>query len=165
MQTIKHEVFGTIINNNSKYNEWLKELKLYFFGEERIVVLHIVGDDNNFGEFTELETLTYKKFFENLDSFLRKTETEVYEYYISVCDEYRDAIGDEDFLDEIAPIINSKEEINDLVSRINIFISNSYKNQRIVGIGMECTWEYEHGLGARFEDEEFIRVGYHYEAY
>lgn len=117
------------------------------------------------GNFLNVKFQHIRIFFEDLDKFLRKTEIEVYKYYQSVCEEYRDAIGDDDALDEIAPIINSKEEINDLVSKIKIYITDSYDDTRNVGIGMECTWEDEHGLGVRFENEEVVAVGYYSEVY
>lgn len=163
MEVIEHEVFGSIKKSGS--DEWTKELKIFFFGEERNVILNIFGDKSGVGKFPECEISAYKNFFEDLDKFLRKTEIEVYKYYQSVCEEYRDAIGDDDALDEIAPIINSKEEINDLVSKINIYITDSYDDTRNVGIGMECTWEDEHGLGVRFENEEVVAVGYYSEVY
>lgn len=159
MEIMNHEVFGDIMKVNDSI--WVKGMKIYFLGKERLAVLKICEDYFAKGGFSECEILAYKNFIENLDVLLRKAETEVYKYYKDVCEDYRDEISDKEHIDEIAPIINSKEELKDLVSEMDIYFYNSRDYSiRIVGICMECTWEEYHGLGIRFENEEVAAVGF-----
>lgn len=158
MEIIKHEVFGSIMRVND--NMWVKGMKIYFLGKERTAVLKICEDWFAKGGFSDCEILAYKNFFENIDVLLRKAETEIYRYYMNVYEDYRDEISDKEHIDEIAPIINSKEELKDLVSEMELYFYNSRDyTKRIVGICMECTWE-KYGLGVRFVNEEVAAVGF-----
>lgn len=151
---INHEVFGSI-----KYNYgWVKEEEIYCWGQNRI--MEIVIDAEEDAEFEHIQEEAFNRFFSNIDSLLAKAEESVFQYYQEVCSDYRDRLGD-DLKDKVAPMINSKQDIIKLVSPKQVLFPMAFDEDiREVGILLDCTWEKEHGLAIKFQNEEVVEVGY-----
>ncbi len=153
MKEINHEVLGRIKFDYS----WEGERKVSFFGENRLITLIINGEGDE--DFEQNQIDAFVKFFDDNENLLLKAEDEIYEYYQDVCLDYRERL--EDSADEFAPIISNKEEIAKLVELNQIIIPYSFgKDVRIVGLLLNCTWEPEHGLAVKFENERIVEVGY-----
>ncbi|WP_413365214.1 DUF6985 domain-containing protein [Lysinibacillus sp. 3P01SB] len=151
---INHDVFGEI----SYDLYWRGEQKIKFFGQEKTIVLSIDGNEE--GEFHEIQKDAYKKFFHNMNDIMKKVEDALFDYYQKVFMDYR-AIFDKKEVDRLVPIINDKRELAKLVSPTQLIIRRVRKNGlRRVGMLFDCTWEAEHGVGVKVEDEEIIEVGF-----
>ena len=83
-----------------------------------------------------------------------------YEYYQNVCLDYRDRLGNE-FKDKLAPIVSNQDRLNNLVDPKQILFPMTFGSDiREFGILCECTWEEEHGLAIKYQDEKVVEVGY-----
>ncbi|WP_019240759.1 MULTISPECIES: DUF6985 domain-containing protein [Bacillus] len=154
MIQIEHETFGELSYDYG----WKREIKLSLFGYERIVTLIIDGDDD--AEFEEAQVYAYNSFFRDKDNLLRQAEDAILKYYLEVYMEYRERLGDQ-FADKMAPILSTKEEVAKIVEPKQLLFPMVFDEDiRQVGLLLECTWEPEHGLAVKFEDEEVIEVGY-----
>lgn len=112
-------------------------------------------------KISENQRLAYRQFRDNEKSLCEEIEKKIYEYYLSVFQEYRDML-DEDERDEITPIVSNEYEIARLVEPTTLMIDYDYKNgnpQRI-GLIAEVSWEPSHGLGILIEDGSVTKVGY-----
>ena len=78
----------------------------------------------------------------------------------SITGVYRERLGDQ-FKDKSAPIINTREELNSVVDPRQVLFPMVFGNKvREFGILCECTWEEEHGLAVKYQNEEVVEVGY-----
>ena len=153
-KVMNHDVFGELYYNNS----WYKEIELNLFGNTRKMELIIEGEEN--GEFEEEQIEAYKKFMQNKEELLEMCEEKVYIYYQEVNFDYRERLG-EQFKDKSAPIINTRDELNSLVDPRQVLFPMVFGNKvREFGILCECTWEEEHGLAVKYQNEKVIEVGY-----
>ncbi|MFP3728968.1 DUF6985 domain-containing protein [Priestia filamentosa] len=151
---IKHDIFGEL----SYEDGWKRDIRISLFGDERIVTLIIDGYDD--AEFEEAQMAAYNSFFKDKDRLLKQAEDAILEYYLEVYKEYRERLGDE-FADKMAPVLSTKEEIAKIVEPRELFFPMVFdEDVRQVGLLLECTWEPEHGLAVKFEDEKVIEVGY-----
>ncbi|MNI92529.1 hypothetical protein D3C73_1503370 [compost metagenome] len=74
--------------------------------------------------------------------------------------DYREMVG-ADEADKIVPIIEKKEELVQLVEPTQLIIRRVRKNGvRRIGLLFNCSWEIEHGLAVKIEDEEIVEVGF-----
>ncbi|RJS64153.1 hypothetical protein CJ485_05175 [Priestia filamentosa] len=154
MMEIKHDIFGEL----SYEDGWKRDIRISLFGDERIVTLIIDGYDD--AEFEEAQMAAYNSFFKDKDRLLKQAEDAILEYYLEVYKEYRERLGDE-FADKMAPVLSTKEEIAKIVEPRELFFPMVFdEDVRQVGLLLECTWEPEHGLAVKFEDEKVIEVGY-----
>jgi hypothetical protein len=150
---INHEVLGKIKFDYS----WEGEKKVSFFGKNRLITLIINGEED--GDFEQSQIDAFVKFFNDKEKLLLEAEDEIYKYYQDVCLDYRDRL--EDSADEFAPSISNKKEIANLVELNQIIFPYAFgKNVRKVGLLLNCTWEPEHGLAVKFENEKIVEVGY-----
>ena len=63
--------------------------------------------------------------------------------------------------DKIAPIIENKEELGNLVEPTQLIVRRVRNNGiRRLGLLFDCTWNIEHGLAVKIEDEEVVEVGF-----
>jgi hypothetical protein len=110
-------------------------------------------------EFEQTQIDAFSRFLQNIEKLLLDVELSIYEYYQEVYLDYRERR--EDSADKVAPIISSVEEAGNLVQLNEIIFPWSFKTGiRQVGLLLNCTWEPEHGLAVKFEDEKIVEVGY-----
>ncbi|WP_438498472.1 DUF6985 domain-containing protein [Paenibacillus sp. IHBB 3054] len=154
MASLNHELFGGITYDLY----WSGKQKVKIFGEERSVILSIDGNEE--GEFQGAQKEAYINFVGNMENMIMKIEDAIFDYYQESYVEYRDMVG-EDVADKIAPIIENKEEMGKLVEPTQLIIRKVRKNGfRRIGLLFNCTWEIEHGLAVKIEDEEIVEVGF-----
>lgn len=154
LNEINHKVFGNI-----KYDYgWIKESEIYCWGKKR--VMQIVIDAEEDADFESNQEEAYEIFFNNYNNLMSEAEKAVFKYYQEVCPDYRDRLSDRD-KDKIAPIITSEKDIVSLVKPKQILFPMTFDEKvREVGIILDCTWEIEHGLAIKFQNEEIVEVGY-----
>lgn len=151
---INHEVFGNI---NYDYG-WVKESNMYCWGEKRLIKVIIDAEED--ADFESNQEEAYKIFFSNYNNFIAKAEKAVFKYYQEICSDYRDKLSDDD-KDKNVPIVTSEKDMVKLVKPKQIFFPMTFdKDVREVGILLDCTWEIEHGLAVKFQNEEIVEVGY-----
>lgn len=154
MIEINHNLFGHL----SYDLYWTREIKVNIFNHEKTVILSIYGEED--GLFLKSQEDAYTNFILNMDTIMKDAEVKIFEYYQEICMEYREMVGVED-ADKIAPIIHDKAEMKDLVTLEEIVINRAIvKNIREVGLLFECTWEEEHGMGVKIENEQITEVEY-----
>ncbi|MEC0179970.1 hypothetical protein P4H61_00450 [Paenibacillus peoriae] len=154
MDKLNHELFGEI----SCDLYWSGHQEIKIFGEKRKVILSIDGNED--GEFQDAQKEAYINFLNNMESILTKAEESIFDHYQEVYMDYRDMVGEED-TDKIAPFINNIEELVKLVEPTQLIIRRIRKNGiRRIGLLFNCTWEIEHGLAVKIEDEEVTEVGF-----
>lgn len=151
---INHEVFGNI-----RYDYgWVKESEVYCWGKNRM--MQIVIDAEEDADFESNQEEAYRIFFNRCNDLIIEAEKAVFKYYQEVCFDYRDRLSDEE-KDKVAPVITSEKDIISLLKPKQIFFPMTFdEDVREVGIILDCTWEIEHGLAVKFQNEEVIEVGY-----
>ncbi|OZQ57728.1 DUF6985 domain-containing protein [Paenibacillus taichungensis] len=154
MANLNHELFGEI----SYDLYWSGQQKMKIFGKEKVIILSIDGNEE--GEFHDVQKEAYTNLVENIDDIITKVEEAIFDYYQEVYKDYREMVG-EDESDNIAPIIENKEELGHLVEPTQLIIRRVRKNGvRRIGLLFNCTWEIEHGLAVKIEDEKIVEVGF-----
>lgn len=153
MSKIVDETFGVI--EFDYYWEGSTEIEIY--GKRRTIKLSIDGDDG--GEFQDEQKTAFTNFNSRKKELLELAEIEIYKYYLSVYEEIRDMVGES--ADDVAPHINNKEDISRIVTPKELLVRTVHNNGiRRIGLLFECTWEPEHGLAVRFENENITEVGF-----
>lgn len=131
-----------------------KKEKYIIFKTEYDVVLYINGDKQD--EFTSIQRQAYIEFNKNKLLLTSQIEEKIFEYYQSVCLEYRDMYEDE--ADIYAPVIDAPIQLKELVKPQFITIPRSYEN-RIINILFKTKWDLEMGIGIRIVNENIKIVG------
>lgn len=154
MKEINHKVFGKIKLNR---NWWERKENVDFYKKNIAITIGINGTEE--AEFEQTQIDAFSIFLQNIEKLLLDAELSIYEYYQEVYLDYRER--QDDFADQVAPIISSVEEVGNLVQLNEIIFPWSFKTGiRQVGLLLNCTWEPEHGLAIKFEDEKIVEVGY-----
>ncbi|WP_427182385.1 DUF6985 domain-containing protein [Paenibacillus sp. TC-CSREp1] len=154
MANLNHELFGEI----SYDLYWSGQQKIKMFGKDKAIILSVDGNEE--GEFQDVQKEAYTNFIGNMDDIMTKVEAAIFDYYQEVYMDYREMVG-EDEADKIAPIIENKEELDHLIEPTQLIIRRVRKNGvRRIGLLFNCTWEIEHGLAVKIEDEEIVEVGF-----
>ncbi|MDG5471403.1 hypothetical protein P6709_06565 [Jeotgalibacillus sp. ET6] len=154
METIKHETFGELAYNYG----WKRDHNITLFGHEKTVILNIEAEDD--AEFEDAQVNAYHTFFNDKERLLNLAEGAIFNYYLAVYEDYRQRLG-EKFADKMAPILSTKDEIAHIVEPKQLIFPMIFdEDVRQVGLLLECTWEPEHGLAVKFEDEEIVEVGF-----
>ena len=153
MKEINHEVFGNI-----KYDlSWEGEKEVNFLNGKKKIAFVIKGREN--AEFENAQIEAFRNFFDNFEDLILLALSEIFNYYNEVCEDYRNMLGDSAY--KLAPVIINEKELANLIElKELVFLRSRGKDVRKVGILYECTWEEEHGLAVKFENENVIDVGY-----
>lgn len=154
MANLNHELFGEI----SYDLYWSGQQKIKMFGKDKVIILSVDGNEE--GEFHDAQKEAYTNLIGNMDDIMTKVEEAIFDYYQEVYMDYREMVGEEE-ADKIAPIIENKEELDHLIEPTQVIIRRVRKNGvRRIGLLFDCTWEIEHGLAVKIEDEEIVEVGF-----
>jgi hypothetical protein len=154
MANLNHELFGEI----SYDLYWSGQQKIKMFGKDKVIILSVDGNEE--GEFHDAQKEAYTNLIGNMDDIMTKVEEAIFDYYQEVYMDYREMVGEEE-ADKIAPIIENKEELDHLIEPTQLIIRRVRKNGvRRIGLLFNCTWEIEHGLAVKIEDEEIVEVGF-----
>lgn len=87
MAGLNHELFGGITYDLY----WSGKQKVKIFGQERIVILSIDGNEE--GEFQGAQEEAYINFVGNMENMITKIEDAIFDYYQESYVEYRDMVG------------------------------------------------------------------------
>ncbi len=151
---INHSVFGTLYYNYG----WVKKIELEMFGEN--INIQVIIDAEEDAEFEDAQVEAYKKFFEDINVKVREAEEATFNYYQEVIPQYREQFSDVE-KNKNAPLISEVPELNKLVTPKQILFPMVFdEDEREAGFICDCTWEIEHGLGIKFENEKLVEVGF-----
>ena len=91
---------------------------------------------------------------------LKKCEKDTYKYYQEAHSDYRDRFSDE-FKDKMVPIIKTQNDLNNLIKPKQLLFPMVFGREiREFGVLCECTWDVEHGLAVKYQNEEIVEIGY-----
>lgn len=149
MNIIRDDVIGIL-----KYNDGnkFKDTKITLFGKEYTVSLNIRGNEDT--SIHPYQYMAYKELFKR--SLLSDVEEKIFSYYLSEVEELRNMY--EEQADEVAPLINDKNELGALVSLFAIVIPKDDKFSEIDML-FECTWDIDGGVGVRIINGVVQEVG------
>ena|SRR5699024_3871380 len=151
---INHNVFGKLY---FEYG-WVKDIEIEMMGKKREI--QVVIDAEEYAEFDDIQIESYKYFFENINLRIKDAEEAIFNYYQLESSNYREQLNDIDIQKDVPEIENIKGLYN-LVTPKQIIIPMIFDEDiREAGFVCECTWEKEHGIGVRFENEKVTEVGF-----
>ncbi|WP_088825900.1 MULTISPECIES: DUF6985 domain-containing protein [Listeria] len=152
---INHKVFGEIEYDYG----WTKAIQLEFFGQKYEMQIVIDAEEDADFEIAQIES--YKNFFLDINKRINDAEEAVFNYYQKESLNYREQFMSEEDRKKFVPEITKKEEVYFLVTPKQIMFPMVFADdKREAGFLCECTWEIEHGLGIKFEDEIVTEVGF-----
>ena len=149
MDIIKDDVIGIL-----KYDGRNKfiDIEITLFGKEYTVSLNIRGNKNT--SIHPYQYMAYKELFRR--SLLSDIEEKIFSYYLSEVEEFRNIY--EEQADQVAPLIDDKNELGALVSLFAIIIPENNKSSEIDML-FECTWDIDGGIGVRIINGVVQEVG------
>ncbi|WDV44213.1 hypothetical protein PV797_11815 [Clostridiaceae bacterium M8S5] len=147
-------IFGDI-----RYDEfWRRDYELTIFGSTFTGELLILAKEEE--EIEEMQKLSFKEFEQNKDVIIAECEEQLYLYYCSVVDEYKDCYRKKDF-DSHSSKVSNKKVMKNLLKFKAVYVPYSFvKEQRRIGILFESTFEKEHGIGVEIIDNKITEIGY-----
>jgi len=154
-RTINNEAFGTLAH--SAGDLWKKPFELHIFGHSWTVELMV--DIDPISGIEQHQITAYKIFTENTVTIISESESAIFNYYQSVCNEVRGRYGITNPNDARVPLINSKEGLFRLVEPEGVTFPYA-RHRPTFGILCQCTWEEERGLAVKYENEKLVNVGF-----
>lgn len=137
-------LFGELIYDDL----WLGETEITMFGKNNKIDLLIYGEENE--PITTNQRDAFMRFKENMANIIKSSEVKIYGYYLGYMDEYQ--------LQK--PSISSISELVEHVTPSGLLLDYDYEDGiRRIGILCNCSWEREHGLGVRIENETVVEIG------
>lgn len=133
---------------------WNKKDCFVLYGKEFSVDLFVDGSEDELP--TDKQKDTYIEFNNKKAALEKEIEQKIYEYYQSVCDEYR--VMYEEDADMYAPLISKADELRGFVKPQSILIPK-IKDKRIVNIFFKTKWDLEMGIGIQIVNEIIEIVG------
>lgn len=152
---INHEVFG---NLEFDYG-WVKKIELELFGEKR--VLEVVIDADEDADFESAQVESYKEFFKEIDMRVKEAEWAAFDFYQKESPDIRAQYDNDADINRYVPEVIKKEDLYKLVTPKQIMFPMVFDDdEREAGFLCDCSWEIEHGLGIKFENEVVTEVGF-----
>ncbi|MBC6310358.1 hypothetical protein HCJ66_12485 [Listeria sp. FSL L7-1582] len=152
---INHEVFG---NLEFDYG-WVKKIELELFGEKRVLEVVIDADDD--ADFESAQVESYKEFFKEIDMRVKQAEWAAFDFYQKESPDIRAQYDNDADINRYVPEVTKKEELYKLVTPKQIMFPMVFDDDaREAGFLCDCSWEIEHGLGIKFENEIVTEVGF-----
>jgi Domain of unknown function (DUF6985) len=139
METISDEVFGELEFNGN----WVRKIDLSFLGVSTQVDLIVEGNGERALIFDEQRAA-----YQQLPDAVVKAEAGILDFYRNICDDYRDRFGND--ADIRMPRVSDKSGLFRLVRLTGVIFPLVMNSGEVsVGFLLECSWEPEHGLGAK----------------
>ena len=133
----------------------LKKKDNYFlYGKEFEITLFIQGEKDEAP--TNIQKEAYISFINKKMILMSEIEEKVFEYYQTVCAEYREMYGEE--ADLYAPIVDEPSQLVGFVKPQSIMIPRS-KDKRIINVLFKTKWDLEMGIGIQLVNERIEIVG------
>ena len=133
---------------------WQKKEDYFFCEKDFEITLFIQGSKNQ--PPTKLQKDTYIAFNNKKIFLMSEIERKIFEFYQTVCDEYRDMYGED--ADSYIPVAEKTCELRGFVKPQSIMIP-SLTDNRIINILFKTKWDLEMGIGIRIVNEEIDIVG------
>ena len=147
---LNDEVFGEIQFETM----WQKKDSYVLYGKEFEIILFVQGDENEIP--TSMQKEAYIEFNNKKIVLLNEIEDKIFNYYLSVCEEYRGMYGED--ADLYAPIVDEPSQLKGFVKPQSIMIPKQ-KDKRVVNILFKTKWDLEMGIGIQLVDEQVNIVG------
>ncbi|GGL58308.1 DUF6985 domain-containing protein [Sporolactobacillus putidus] len=155
VDSINHKIFGKLNFDQG----WIKNIDLKIFGKNQKIQIVIDADED--ADFEDAQIKSYEKFFEKIDRRVIDAENATFEFYQTVSPNIRDQYKGVEKINEIVPEISRKEDLYHLVFPKQILFPIIFdETKREAGFICDCSWEIEHGLGIKFENEIVTEVGF-----
>lgn len=129
---------------------WQKKDNYFLYGKEFEITLFIQGEKDETP--TNIQKEAYISFINKKMILMSEIEEKVFEYYQTVCAEYREMYGEE--ADLYAPIVDEPSQLVGFVKPQSIMIPRS-KDKRIINVLFKTKWDLEMGIGKR----QILRLG------
>ena len=131
---------------------WQKKDNYFLYGKEFEITLFIQGEKDEAP--TNIQKEAYISFINKKMILMSEIEEKVFEYYQTVCAEYREMYGEE--ADLYAPIVDEPSQLVGFVKPQSIIIS---KDKRIINVLFKTKWDLEMGIGIQLVNERIEIVG------
>ncbi len=155
MKTKKDKIFGQIIYKDL----WLGSTELAIFGETKKIELSIYGEEDE--EFTSNQQEAFVNFTKKMQEISKESEMQIFKYYLENVEDYRAMKIDLNEVDKVAQRIPSIDKLKQLVIPKGLLLQYDFGDDiRRVGLLFDCSWEPEHGLAVKIENEKVIEVGF-----
>lgn len=152
---INHEVFGIMYFDHG----WIKNIDLDIFGKNQRLQIVIDADEDS--DFEDAQIKSYEEFFDDINRRVIDAENATFEFYQRVSPNIRDQYKSAEKINEIVPEISKREDLYRLVFPKQILFPMVFdETEREAGFICDCSWEIEHGLGIKFENEVVTEVGF-----
>lgn len=133
---------------------WQKKDNYFLYGKEFEITLFIQGEKDEAP--TNIQQEAYISFINKKMILMSEIEEKVFEYYQTVCAEYREMYGEE--ADLYAPIVDEPSQLVGFVKPQSIMIPRS-KDKRIINVLFKTKWDLEMGIGIQLVNERIEIVG------
>ncbi len=133
---------------------WQKKDNYFLYGKEFEITLFIQGEKDEAP--TNIQKEAYISFINKKMILMSEIEEKVFEYYQTVCAEYREMYGEE--ADLYAPIVDEPSLLVGFVKPQSIMIPRS-KDKRIINVLFKTKWDLEMGIGIQLVNERIEIVG------
>ena len=115
---------------------WQKKDNYFLYGKEFEITLFIQGEKDEAP--TNIQKEAYISFINKKMILMSEIEEKVFEYYQTVCAEYREMYGEE--ADLYAPIVDEPSQLVGFVKPQSIMIPRS-KDKRIINVLFKTKWD------------------------
>ena len=133
---------------------WQKKDNYFLYGKEFEITLFIQGEKDEAP--TNIQKEAYISFINKKMILMSEIEEKVFEYYQTVCAEYREMYGEE--ADLYAPIVDEPSQLVGFVKPQSIMIPRS-KDKRIINVLFKTKRDLEMGIGIQLVNERIEIVG------
>jgi hypothetical protein len=136
---------------------WVGAYSYVFFGHTVTVRLFVPCDEGD--DIESAQRAAFTRFDSAKSHLVLQAQRGIYEYYLSIVDEYRERLGSE-FADTRAPVLAREDDIQTLVTPTELVVQQSFgTDERVIGLLFDCSWEPSLGLAVKFVDEVIDDVG------
>lgn len=147
---IKDIIFGELCYDTM----WQGKSSYFLYGKRFEIPIFIQGEESCLP--TDLQRKAYQELVENQESWDDIIERKIYEFYQTVCVEYREMYGED--ADLYAPIVDKPYELRGFVKPQSIMIPKLV-DKAVINILFKTKWDLEMGIGMRFVDGKIDFVG------
>jgi hypothetical protein len=137
----------------SEYEGVLAEVPLLFLQHEGLVRINFNVDTTTVEEARQVEGFV-NQILSRLPSLQEAVATASFKYYLFLVEAFRKSYGDEVQL----PVATDAESLKQFYKLTTIYLPNEFE-AGYFGLGFECEFEIEHGLGIRFRNWQIEEVG------
>jgi len=136
---------------------WKRKLQLNFLGRKSTVSLTIDISPKRGIEPNQISA--FQVFTGHQKEILHEAETAIFDYYASVCEDYRAQRGVTNPRDKMIPIPKNRPTVFKLITPVGVTFPYVCAVPTF-GILCDCTWEEEHGLAVKYEGRKLVEVGF-----